>query len=326
MVYGVDTYDASRKENFCRRAALLWTINDFLAYANLSGWSTEGALACPLCNKNTPSTRLRYGRKFSYMGVRKFLSSNHKWRSNKRDFDKKVERRSALEVLSGKDVLDQLLTLEDMKFGKIKKKKKYKRSKGIHNWRKKNIFFKIPYWKNNLIRHNLDAMHIDKNVCDNIIRTFVDIEGKTKDNLNARHDLKKMGIRSEFHPTQRDGRWCYPAACYSLFADEKSKVCNFLKMIKVPNDYSSNISRWVKSEDRKNYGLKSHDSHILLEQMLPFAIRGVLPNNVYDAIFELSIFFRKLCSKTLRVDVFNQLAIQISITLSKLEKIFLSTT
>ncbi|XP_015161468.1 uncharacterized protein [Solanum tuberosum] len=137
------------------------------------------------------------------------------------------------------------------------------------------------------------------------------------------YSIKEMGIRSELHPTQRDGRWCYPAACYSLSADEKSKVCKFLKMIKVPNGYSSNISRWVKSEDRKIYGLKSHDSHILLEQLLPLAIRGVVPNNVYDAITELSIFFRELCSKTLRVDVLDQLATQIPITLSKLEKIFL---
>lgn len=137
------------------------------------------------------------------------------------------------------------------------------------------------------------------------------------------YSIKEMGIRSELHPTQRDGRWCYPAACYSLSADEKSKVCKFLKMIKVSNGYSSNISWWVKSEDRKIYGLKSHDSHILVEQLLPLAIRGVVPNNVYDAITELSIFFRELCSKTLRFDVLDQLATQIPITLSKLEKIFL---
>ncbi|NAW44972.1 hypothetical protein FGF76_23525, partial [Salmonella sp. gx-f4] len=37
---GVETYDVLKKENFNLRAALLWTINDFLAYANLSGWST----------------------------------------------------------------------------------------------------------------------------------------------------------------------------------------------------------------------------------------------------------------------------------------------
>ncbi|WMV45750.1 hypothetical protein MTR67_039135 [Solanum verrucosum] len=183
----------------------------------------------------------------------------------------------------------------------------------------------LPYWKNNLIRHNLDVMHIEKNVCDNIIGTLLDIEGKTKDNLNARHDLKEMCIRSELHPTQRDGKWCYSEACYSLSSAEKSKVCKFLKMIKVPNDYSFNISQWVKLEDRKIYGLKSHDSHILLEQLLPLAICGVVPNNVYDANTELSNFFRELCSKALRVDVLDQLATQILITLSKLEKIFLPT-
>ncbi|KAM3305382.1 hypothetical protein P3S67_012248 [Capsicum chacoense] len=104
-----------------------------------------------------------------------------------------------------------------------------------------------------------------------------------------------MGIRKDLHPTQRDGRWYYPAAFYTLSLDEKSKVCKFLKKVKVPNGYSSNISQWVKLEDRKIYGLKSHDSHILLEQLLPFAIRGVVPNNVYDAITELTIFFRELC-------------------------------
>ncbi|KAF5441885.1 hypothetical protein F2P56_037164 [Juglans regia] len=36
--HGVPTYDASTKEMFMLHAALLWTINDFPAYGNLSGW------------------------------------------------------------------------------------------------------------------------------------------------------------------------------------------------------------------------------------------------------------------------------------------------
>ncbi|GJY17177.1 hypothetical protein Tco_0388668, partial [Tanacetum coccineum] len=44
---GVDAYDAFSKERFKLRASLLWTINDFPAYANLSGWSTKGRVACP---------------------------------------------------------------------------------------------------------------------------------------------------------------------------------------------------------------------------------------------------------------------------------------
>lgn len=45
-----------------------------------------------------------------------------------------------------------------------------------------------------------------------------------------------------------------------------------------------------------------------------------MPSNFYDAITELNIFFKELCSKTLRVDVLDQLSAQIPITLSKLEK------
>ncbi|XP_020243472.1 uncharacterized protein LOC109821720 [Asparagus officinalis] len=39
---GVVTYDASKKQIFRMHAAILWTINDFPAYGNLSGWSTKG--------------------------------------------------------------------------------------------------------------------------------------------------------------------------------------------------------------------------------------------------------------------------------------------
>jgi len=29
----------------------MWTINDFLVYGMLSGWSANGQLACPVCMK-----------------------------------------------------------------------------------------------------------------------------------------------------------------------------------------------------------------------------------------------------------------------------------
>jgi len=43
----VKTYDAHKKEFFDLFALLIWTIHDFLGYANGSGWSTKGFLACP---------------------------------------------------------------------------------------------------------------------------------------------------------------------------------------------------------------------------------------------------------------------------------------
>ena len=58
-----------------------------------------------------------------------------------------------------------------------------------HNWTKRSIFWDLPYWKTNLIRHNLDIMHIEKNFFDNVFHTVMDNKDKTKDNAKARLDL-----------------------------------------------------------------------------------------------------------------------------------------
>ncbi|KAI5343319.1 hypothetical protein L3X38_011195 [Prunus dulcis] len=47
-------YDAHNGEYFTLRAALMWTINDFPAYGNLSGCVVKGYKACPICGDDTP--------------------------------------------------------------------------------------------------------------------------------------------------------------------------------------------------------------------------------------------------------------------------------
>jgi hypothetical protein len=60
---GILTYDISSKENFVMRAYLMWTINDFPAYGMLSGWTTQGKLACPYCMEDTKAFTLERGGK-----------------------------------------------------------------------------------------------------------------------------------------------------------------------------------------------------------------------------------------------------------------------
>ena len=45
---GVECFDGYRNETFNLRATLLWTINDFPAYGNLSGYFVKGYKACPI--------------------------------------------------------------------------------------------------------------------------------------------------------------------------------------------------------------------------------------------------------------------------------------
>ena len=61
-----------------------------------------------------------------------------------------------------------------------------------HNWVKKSIFWELPYWHTNLIRHNLDVMHIEKNIFDNIFYTVMDCPNRSKDNLKARLDIQLL--------------------------------------------------------------------------------------------------------------------------------------
>ena len=71
--------------------------------------------------------------------------------------------------------------------------------------------------------------------------------------------------------------------------------------MKVPDGYSSNISRCVNEGDGKISGLKTHDCYILLQRLLPIGIRAFLHKHDNGTLIELSNFFQQLCLRTLYV-------------------------
>ncbi|XP_071739225.1 uncharacterized protein [Rutidosis leptorrhynchoides] len=146
---GVETYDASIKNTFNMRASLLWIINAFPVYTNLSGWSTKGKYACP-----------------------------------------------------------------------------------------------------------------KKMVCDSVLGTLLNLDGKTKDHLKSRRDLQEMKIRAELHPAPLpNGKVYMPPTYFTMDKKEKELFCEILMGVKVPDGYSANISRCVQQKPPKLSGLKSHDKH-----------------------------------------------------------------
>lgn len=317
-INGVETYDASTKSNFQMRASLLWTISDFPAYANLSGWSTKGKLSCPSCHKHTKSMRLKHSKKYCFMGHRRNLPSDHAFRKDKKSFDGTEELERQPRGLTGSDVLDELAGY-DIKFGKL-----VKTNPDLpFNWKKRSIFFDLPYWKDNLLRHNLDVMHIEKNVCDSVVGTLMNLDGKTKDHMKARLDLQEMGIRPELHPkVQNNKKRSLPTACFSMDKKEKDIFCRVLKKVKVPDGYSANISRCVELKPPKLFGLKSHDCHILMQHLLPIALRNVLPKHVRYPVMKLCRYYKELCSKVLNPNDLVQMENEIGKILCDLEKIF----
>lgn len=56
---------------------------------NLSAWSTKGYMACPTCNKDASSQKIRS--KICYMGHNRYLDLGHSWRRSKK-FDENIKK------------------------------------------------------------------------------------------------------------------------------------------------------------------------------------------------------------------------------------------
>ena len=166
-------------------------------------------------------------------------------------------------------------------------------------------------------------MHIEKNVMDNILGTVLNLKDWTKDNYKARFDLADMGIRNELHLRRKgDDKYMILPACFHMTALEKDGFLQVLQDVRVLDGYASNISRHVNLKERKISGLKSHDNHILMQQLLPIALRGFLPSHVTRPLIKLACFFKKICLKTLTVSDIVSVEAEIAVMLCELEKIF----
>ncbi|CAH9085942.1 unnamed protein product [Cuscuta europaea] len=166
-------------------------------------------------------------------------------------------------------------------------------------------------------------MHIEKNVCDNIISTILNVPGKSKDVINIRKDMvEHLNIRKELAPQPRENGFFLPPGSYTLSKAEKKSLCECLHGIKVPSGYASNIRNIVSLQDMKLIGLKSHDYHVLMQHLLPVALRGLLPHHVRHAIMRLSFFFNSICQKVIHPEKLDALQSEVVVTLCQLEMYF----
>ncbi|XP_021822446.1 uncharacterized protein LOC110763874, partial [Prunus avium] len=176
-INGVRTYDKSTGKMFTLRAAVMWTVNDFPAYAMVSGWSTKGYMACPVCKEDVTSGW--HAGKVCYLGHRRWLPWDHEWREKDKE-------------------------------------------------------------------HNLDVMHVEKNVFDTLMGTILDIKGKTKDTPKARLDLERMGIRKGLWLKRGNDKAIRDLAFFSMKPNDNKEFLQFVSSVKFPDGYASNIARCMR--------------------------------------------------------------------------------
>jgi hypothetical protein len=67
----------------------------------------------------------------------------------------------------------------------------------------------------------------------------------------------------------------------------------------MPDGYASNISNCVDMSTYRLNGMKSHDLHVMMQNLLPMALRGLLDKPVRHAIIRLCKFYNDLCQREL---------------------------
>ena len=218
---------------------------------------------------------------------RRFLPLAHPYRRNKTLFQhKKIVRDGPPPYLTGQQIeadIDYYGAQETVKVGgNWHVPGNMPDGYGVsHNWHKKSIFWELPYWKDLLLRHNLDVMHIEKNFFENIMNTLLNVPGKTKDNKKSRMDLPDICSRSELH-IKSNGN--VPVPIFRLSSEAKTTLFDWVASeVKFPDNYVSNLSRCVE-RGQKFSGMKSHDCHVFMQRLLPFAFAELLPANVHEAL------------------------------------------
>lgn len=222
---GVRTYDVSSKNNLQMKSTLMWTISDFPAYSMLLDWSTSEKLACPYCRKDSDIFSLPNGRMISWFDNHKKLPPDHPWRKNKKWFKKgQIVHKIACTQQSGSQILKEIEDLGLMKVTALGSDTMNARisKNNLCGWKKRSIIWDLPYCKINFIRHNLDVMHIEKNVFVNIFNTIMNVKGKTKDNAKSREDLKVLCNCPELHQDESTKK--NPKACYMLDDNAKKSI------------------------------------------------------------------------------------------------------
>ncbi|XP_074266804.1 uncharacterized protein LOC141590091 [Silene latifolia] len=278
-------------------------------------WNVGTDKGCLVCGDDIESDWLEHSGKFSYRGGRRFLPENHQYRKKKKAFYGKTEHRKPPLFLSGEEYYDKVKNITTI-FGKPY----IPPPDGVYHT-KRSIFWELPYWQHLYVRHCIDVMHVEKNVFDSLIGTLLNMPNKTKDGVKARNDMAARG-RIELKPIEKGKRIYIPPSCTTLSKKEKMIVCESLKGVKVPHGYSSNISRLVSIKDSKLVGMKSHDCHVMLTQLLYVAIRSVLPKHVRQVITKLCLFFDAINSKDIHPDTLDDLQADVVVTLCELEMYF----
>ncbi|KAL3675367.1 hypothetical protein R1sor_025315 [Riccia sorocarpa] len=270
---------------FTLKGILMWTMHDYPGYEQVSGLQTKGYRACPTCAEGLPSAWSSHLRKIVYMNYSTFLPMDHPMRGsgvsrNNNPSPQPVD--VAYWDARWNDVQDGRLPLAES---------------GLRRW---SILHELPYWKDLLIRHLLDPMHIEANVVKALVKHLYG----EKDTVPARWACEELLVHpNQWIQTTEEGRDVMPHAPWVLQIDERKILSQRIGNIRKPTRFGSCLRKAFKDDKpRWPSDLKTHDLHVLLQHILPTCLHGLATEEVRQAIYDLATLMRCVCSKEIHAE------------------------
>jgi len=143
----------------------------------------------------------------------------------------------------------------------------------------------------------------------------MDAKGKTKDNIKTKLDIALFYNHKNMELVCDGSQVAKPRASFMLEKNAQLLIYKWLKSLRFPDGHDSNISRLINMGECRLYGMKSHDCNVFIQTLIPLAYRDLLSKGIWDALMDISQFFRDICSSKLNVDHIERLETNIIETL-----------
>ena len=112
-----------------------------------------------------------------------------------------------------------------------------------HAYTHKPCFWDLPYFPDLEQPHYIDVMHTEKNIGESVFAILFDIPDKSRDNVKARVDQKRLCDRPHLELKEPEGRkkWRKPKAPWVLTREQKLVALMWTARLMFPDGYAANL-------------------------------------------------------------------------------------